>query len=360
MRAPHPNIRPAVPDSPSLHLSPSKQLAQRKDAVLIEGEELVTWRVDFVNSMPDSYRNSLGSRAAFEAFIEDAVRENEPCAPEITIENEVDHQPCPPWEFIYYNRMVYGTNVPRPNPNALQGCDCLGPCDPTNRNCACVRRQEQYFEENPGLSDFSGFAFKPDGTIKYHNGAVFGCNSKCSCDLECQNKVLQQGRKHAITIKKTKAKGWGMIQTIETIPAGSYIGVYTGELLTEGFAGKRARVYDEFGRTYLLNIDFAHIRSNKDAPTYAVDAFHAGNFTRFFNHSCRPNMFLTAYYCEDADIQKPLITLFCDRLIKAGQELTFSYTGLDVDDPDVSQRHKGKVFGECLCGAEGCFGIMFS
>lgn len=189
MRAPHPNIRPAVPDSPSVHLSPSKQLAQRKDAVLIEGEELVTWRVDLVNSMPESYRNRIGCRAVFEAFIEDAMRHNEPCAPEITVENEVDSQPCPPWEFVYYNRMVYGTNVPRPDPNVLEGCDCLGPCDPENKDCACVRRQEKYFEDNPGLSDFSGFAFKVDGTIKYHNGAVFGCNSKCSCDLECQNKV---------------------------------------------------------------------------------------------------------------------------------------------------------------------------
>lgn len=59
-------------------------------------------------------------------------------------------------------------------------------------------------------------------------------------------------------------------------------------------------------------------------------------FTRFFNHSCQPNLFLTAYYCDDIDIQKPLLTLFCDRVIKAGQELTFSYTGLDVNDPEVS------------------------
>lgn len=50
-------------------------------------------------------------------------------------------------------------------------------------------------------------------------------------------------------------------------------------------------------------------------------------------------MFLTAYYCEDTDIQKPLITLFCDRVIKPGQELTFSYTGLDADDPEVSHAY---------------------
>ncbi|CAE6507904.1 unnamed protein product [Rhizoctonia solani] len=58
MRAPQPNLRPPVPDEPSQNLSPSKQRAQIKDEVLIQGDELITWRVDLVNSMPESYRKS--------------------------------------------------------------------------------------------------------------------------------------------------------------------------------------------------------------------------------------------------------------------------------------------------------------
>jgi histone-lysine N-methyltransferase SUV39H len=116
-----------------------------------------------------------------------------------------------------------------------------------------------------------------------------------------------------------------------------------------------SRVYDDFGRTYLLNIDFQHLASNRNTPDYAVDAFHAGNvryfhhfmrvlhiddllqFTRFLNHSCRPNLHLTALYVEDPDIRKPWLTLFCDRDIQPGEELTFSYTGMDVDDPEASR-----------------------
>ncbi|KAG9080433.1 hypothetical protein FRC06_006590, partial [Ceratobasidium sp. 370] len=139
MRAPHPNVRPSVPDSPSTHLSPSKQLAQKKNEVIIPGEELETWRVDIVNSMPESYRNSPGIRVVFEAFMDEAMRENEPCAPAIPVEN----------------------------------------------------------------------------------------------------RVWQQGRKHKVVLRKTNGKGWGVFAG-EHIPAGAYLGVYTGELLTEGFASKRA------------------------------------------------------------------------------------------------------------------------
>ncbi|CAE6451832.1 unnamed protein product [Rhizoctonia solani] len=335
MRAPQPNLRPPVPDEPSQNLSPSKQRAQNKEEVLIPGDELVTWRVDLVNSMPESYRKNVGVRAVFEAYMDDAMRLTEPCASAIPVENMVDSEPCPPWEFVYYNTMVYGTNVPKPDLDALEGCDCLGPCDPENQDCSCVRRQEQYYAEYGGDMDgTTGFGCAEDGTIKYQNGAVFGCNSKCSCDLECSNKVLQQGRKYDIAIRKTKGKGWGVFAK-ESIPAGRFIGIYTGELLTEGMASKRAPVYDNFGRTYVLNIDFHHIAANKDAPTYAVDAFHAGNFTRFFNHSCEPNLKLTAYYCDDVDIQKPLIALFTCVDVKAGTELTFSYTGLDVYDEEA-------------------------
>ncbi|CAE6496030.1 unnamed protein product [Rhizoctonia solani] len=318
MRAPQPNLRPPVPDEPSQDLSPSKQRAQVKDEVLIQGDPLITWRVDLVNSMPDSFRKNGGVRAVFEAYMDDAMRFNEPCAPAIRVENTVDAEPCPPWEFVYYNTMVYGTNVPKPDLDALEGCDCLGPCDPENQDCACVRRQERYYAEAGGdeMAGTTGFGCAEDGTIKYQNGAVFGCNSRCSCDLECSNKV-----------RGVFAK--------ENIPAGMFIGIYTGELLTEGMASKRAPVYDEFGRTYVLNIDFHHIAANEDAPMYAVDAFHAGNFTRFFNHSCEPNMKLTAYYCDDVDIQKPLIALFTCVDVKAGSELTFSYTGLDVNDEEV-------------------------
>ncbi|KAG8733822.1 hypothetical protein FRC12_018743 [Ceratobasidium sp. 428] len=371
LRAPHPNVRPPVPDSPPSDISPSKQLAQKKNEIVIPGEKIDTWRVDIVNSMPESYRNNPNVRVVFEGFMDEAIRENEPCAPAIPVENDVDNQPCPPWEFVYCNRVLYGENVPRADRDALVGCDCLGPCNPNNKDCACVKKQEAYFSGTEELSDVSGFAFNEDGTIRFHHGAIFGCNSKCSCDLECRNKVWQQGRKHKVAIRKTKEKGWGVFAG-EFIPAGSYIGIYTGEILTEGITDKRARVYDAFGRTYILNVDFHHLPRGTGAPDYAMDAFHVGNFTRFLNHSCRPNLVLSAFYVEEPDIRRPWMALFSDQDIKSGDELTFSYSGMSADDPEDHAKVKeierentkgkskrGKVFEKCMCGADGCFGILF-
>ncbi|KAG8720934.1 hypothetical protein FRC08_017171 [Ceratobasidium sp. 394] len=362
----HPNIHPPVSYSPTTHLSLSKQPAENPT---IPGEELETWRVDIINN---SYPGRSGPRGTFEGFMDEAMRENEPCAPAIPVENRVDDQPCPPWEFIYCNRVLYGQNVPRPDHDALVGCNCLGPCNPNNKDCSCVQKQEAWLAASQGLSDYSGFAFDENSRIRFHHGAVFGCNSKCTCDLECRNKVWQQGRKHKVVLRKTKLKGWGVFAG-EHIPAGAYLGVCTGELLTEESASKRARVYDAFGRTYILNIDFHHLSMNQDgAPEYAVDAFHAGNFTRFINHSCRPNLAMSALYVEEPDIRKPWLALFSCKEVKLGQELTFSYTGMDADDPEDQDkiteakmkaakgksRHE-KVFEGCLCGAEGCFGIVF-
>lgn len=38
------------------------------------------------------------------------------------------------------------------------------------------------------------------------------------------------------------------------------------------------RLYDNYGRTYLFDIDYWHINNNgRDESKYTVDAFHAGN-----------------------------------------------------------------------------------
>ncbi|KAG8678545.1 hypothetical protein FRC09_019752, partial [Ceratobasidium sp. 395] len=304
---------------------------------VIPAEEIDTSLVDYINSLSEMYRSDPNTRFVFEGIMEEAMRENEPCAPAITVENNVDAQPCPPWEFVYCNRVLYGENVPRPDRDSLEGCDCLGPCNPANKDCVCVRKQEVFCAESKELLDVTGFAFNKDGTVKFHLGAVFGCNSKCSCDLECRNKVWQQGRKHKVVIRKTKEKGWGVFAG-ERIPAGSYIGIFAGELLTNAAVKQRSQIYDTSEHTYLFSIDFHHLKVGTGRPEYVVDGSRVGNFTRFLNHSCSPNLALSALYVEDAELQRPWIAVFSDQEIKPGHELTISYSGMSVDD---SEDHTG-------------------
>ena len=38
------------------------------------------------------------------------------------------------------------------------------------------------------------------------------------------------------------------------------------------------RIYNKFGRTYLFDVDFYHLKKDEDdPPKYCIDAYHAGN-----------------------------------------------------------------------------------
>jgi hypothetical protein len=135
--------------------------------------------------------------------------------------------------------------------------------------------------------------------------------------------------------------------------------------------------------------------------TYSVDAYHAGNvrllddcsftFWRFFfsspvflqvyfisnlcteltsllqNHSCDPNCEINPCYINEANIDKPLLTVFTKRDVEPSEELSFSYMGCIDDDmvchllrvhnpiqltalSDIQGQKREKEQRCCLCG----------
>ncbi|KAG9004966.1 hypothetical protein FRB94_001935 [Tulasnella sp. JGI-2019a] len=346
---------------------------------------------DSVNNMPPGWEKDPNRRLIFKAMIRNGS-EYEDDAPPIEIINEIDDEPCPPFEFMWTNRMLYGEGVPRMDRD-LKGCNCIGGCDPKNPGCACAMRQTWWYEAF-NIQDSEGFAYDVGRQLLYHGFPVFECNAACSCDEYCQNKVVQNGRKVRLSLKKTKHKGWGVFAE-EDIPYGTFIGIYSGELLTDAEAHVRGEVYDAFGRTYLFNIDCSHLSRGPERPSelikamagasppvakpgweikYCVDAFHAGNHTRFLNHSCEPNCDLDPIYTYDADIEKPLLCAFTNVDVSKGEELCFSYHGEDPVAPKKKGRkRKGKgkgpastsmaelarVRAQCRCNAPGCLGYIF-
>lgn len=223
---------------------------------------------------------------------------------------------------------------------------------------------------------------------------------------------MQKGRKVKIDIKKTVNKGWGecVVYSERSMHTHASSQVYSlgkvfprirssESMLANILQMKKAqiadrellyplhdlpwtyviyfpRMYDEFGRTYLFDIDFWHLRQephwhgkSEDWETkFCVDAFHAGNvsFYQFScecilltacapssrdswsvliilfaysyradrntqNHSCDPNCVIVAVYINEANIDKPLLTIWSCKDVTAGEELCFSYVG-DPDD----------------------------
>lgn len=322
---------------------------------------------DRMNAMSTVTLNFQPMREVYKGYIRAKTSDpdDEPDAPQIEFVNDVDAAATPPWEFYYSNRMWFGEGLSPPDVRNLVGCDCIGKCNPRNKNCACVKRQQVIAK-----GEMNEFAYTPQKRLKTPNIPIVECNMLCQCDETCQNRVVQGGRQVAIRLQKTKNKGWGVFAS-QKIPMGTYIGIYAGELLTEEEGEKRGLDYNRLGRTYLFDLDFWYLRGDKGEDEwknkYVVDAFHVGNFTRFLNHSCDPNCHLSACYINDPDIERPLLTLFSLRDIQQNEELTFSYFGLEDEDddkresPSSPKKHQDDaIYGICHCGAAKCKGKLFT
>lgn len=87
-------------------------------------------------------------------------------------------------------------------------------------------------------------------------------------------------------------------------------------------------------------------RALKTEDVNFLDASKEGNVSRFFNHSCQPNLFTQNVFTDCHDPAFPVIAFFTSRVVKAGSELTWDYSS-DTD---------GVQEVACLCGSDVCLG----
>ena len=66
--------------------------------------------------------------------------------------------------------------------------------------------------------------------------------------------------------------------------------------------------------------------SNYDSGVYVMDAHYKGNVSRFYNHSCSPNVFVQNVFVETWDVRFPWVAFFTTSSIKAGTELVWDYS----------------------------------
>lgn len=149
--------------------------------------DLPSTLLDYVNNIPDSIRKSLVFRRIFEAAIAENTAEDEPDAPPITVINEIDDEPTPPWEFFYSNKLWYHEDVPPPDYDKLVGCNCVGECDPESETCACLTRQTNLWPD--GVQSGFGFSYDEDGMLKNWDETIVECNDLCQCTNKCRNRV---------------------------------------------------------------------------------------------------------------------------------------------------------------------------
>lgn len=76
------------------------------------------------------------------------------------------------------------------------------------------------------------------------------------------------------------------------------------------------------------------------------------------NHSCSPNCGIHPCYINEANIDKPLLVMFCDRDIDPYDEICFDYGGGAVgnDDDGEMKERSDAIYVPCRCGASNCKG----
>ncbi len=65
---------------------------------------------------------------------------------------------------------------------------------------------------------------------------------------------------------------------------------------------------------------------NHDSGIYVMDAHFKGNISRFYNHSCSPNVFVQNVFIDTWDVRFPWVAFFTATSIKAGTELVWDYS----------------------------------
>lgn len=112
--------------------------------------------------------------------------------PLITVENIYDNED-PPLDFEFLNDWILTPGVEIHN-EFLTGCEC-GPrgCDFSKpKKCTCAQMSSK---DDDGDDRALTFPYDKHGRVLVDRYTpIYECNSKCSCGINCPNRVVQRGR----------------------------------------------------------------------------------------------------------------------------------------------------------------------
>lgn len=268
----------------------------------------------------------------------------------ISAVNEIDDEKPP--LFIYTVKMIY-PDWCRPVPP--MSCSCTTRCmdEEKDKDCTCV-------DKNGGE-----IPYNYDGAIVGAKPLIYECGPLCKCPDSCYLRVTQHGIKFQLEIFKTKSRGWG-VRSLNSIPSGSFICEYVGELLEDSEAERRTG-NDEYlfdignryenllaqGMSELMPGTQAGPAMEEDDETsgFTIDAATKGNVGRFINHSCSPNLYAQNVLYDHNDKRIPHVMFFAMDNIPPLQELTYHYNYALDQVRDSKGNIKKKA---CYCGSAVC------
>ncbi|KAF5321761.1 hypothetical protein D9619_000580 [Psilocybe cf. subviscida] len=377
-----PSRSPSAPTTSSLReqITPKRKHIMRSESVVTDKTNRSSSASDTESDLCQLSRADLQHRWSRTARTAGA-------AP-ITIVNLVDNEEIPRLSssFVYLEASYrFADDVERPpDEGFLMTCDCEK-CEDADI-CGCQGESLVVdFETKSKI-----YAYAPSGRFKFNVARgveVIECNKYCNCGpSSCPNRVSQKPRNVPIEIFKTDERGWGVRSSVH-VKKGKVLGVYTG-LLIESYMG-----LSDDASMYIFDLDGdEHTEAEDYVPhqLYSVDAMHqglnnfhvsklannyglgfSGNWTRFINHSCGPNLqvYLVVHDIPSG-IGMPFIAFVASDDIPAMTEFTLDY------DPKAAEQYaaakaqsKGKKKAKqeyipstgdhrCSCSSPDCRGYM--
>jgi len=135
--------------------------------------------------------------------------------------------------------------------------------------------------------------------------------------------------------RRSPIHGFGLFAR-RPIPKGTRLLEYKGELINADQADGRYPEVDTPPHTFLFDAE----------DNMYIDGGVGGNWSRFINHSCKPN-------CEAVQ-EGRRIFIETTRAIRPGEELYYDYC-ITLDEPHNARAKKKWI---CKCGAPNCRGHM--
>lgn len=174
----------------------------------------------------------------------------------ISLINSYDNERLPV-DFIYCNKSTPHYHLESKgftfNEEFKSGCECDDDCNQRS-TCPCHRLNEEFAGSHINRGQIvSRYQYKSKRLPQQICTGLFECNSLCSCSSKCGNRVVQNGIRFRLQVRRTPEKGWG-VYTLDDIPHGSYVCTYEAELLDDA---------DQYGDSDMYYADLDYISVNE-------------------------------------------------------------------------------------------------
>ncbi|KAI1714478.1 SET domain-containing protein [Ditylenchus destructor] len=190
----------------------------------------------------------------------------------------------------------------------FKGCKCVGKC--VRGRCPCIDKSTIELYHDGRVKNAGNYlhGFFTERLYECDAATCKGCAGKCSQRMTPETFNLK------VELFKTKDAGWA-VRSKQYIECGTFVAEFVGEVLSLKEAGVRQRPEDY---SY-------HVHNRDTRYGHYVDPTRYGNISRFFNHSCFPNLIPLQYFSSHRDKTRASIGFIASRHIMPEDEMTIDY-----------------------------------